>query len=279
MYTKRFRCKIFVLCIPGVVGFLLFYGIPFCKSICYSFTGDTYRKEFVWFENFERILKNQYFQLALKNTIVFSILGVAVLLSMSFFLAYGLSTIVKRAEVIKNVLVLPMFLPTISVISAWQVIFDNEVYYNWMKSGNGFVEVLPIYVLYIWKNVGLNITLITAAFSGLPEEVLEAAELDGARGWKRLRYIMLPLISPTLFFVGILSFVNSMKIFRESFLFYETGYPPDAAYTIQYYMNNHFQKVNYQNLSCASTIVAVLISVLIVIIYRKQNKLMKDVSL
>ena len=279
MYTKRFRCKIFVLCIPGVVGFLLFYGIPFCKSICYSFTGDTYRKEFVWFENFERILKNQYFQLALKNTIVFSILGVALLLSMSFFLAYGLSTIVKRAEVIKNVLVLPMFLPTISVISAWQVIFDNEVYYNWMKSGNGFVEVLPIYVLYIWKNVGLNIILITAAFSGLPEEVLEAAELDGARGWKRLRYIMLPLISPTLFFVGILSFVNSMKIFRESFLFYETGYPPDAAYTIQYYMNNHFLKVNYQNLSCASTIVAVLIGVLIVVVYRKQNKLMKDVSL
>ena len=172
-----------------------------------------------------------------------------------------------------------MLLPTISIVSAWQVIFDNEVYFNWMKSGNGFVEVLPIYVLYIWKNVGLNIILITAAFSGLPEEVLEATELDGARGWKRLRYIMLPLISPTLFFVGILSFVNSMKIFKESFLFFETGYPPDAAYTIQYYMNNHFQKVNYPNLSCASTIVAVLIGILIFVIYRKQNKLMKDVSL
>lgn len=279
MYTKRFRLRVFFLCIPGFVGFVLFYFIPFFKSICYAFISDTYKREFVGFDNFKRILKNHYFRLALKNTVMFSLIGVSILLILSFILAYGLSTLVKRTAFIKNALVLPMLLPTISIVFAWRVIFDNEIYFSWMKHGNGFIEVLPIYVLYIWKNVGMNVILITAAFSNLSEGVLEASELDGARGWKRLWYIMLPLISPTLFFVGILSFVNSMKIFKESFLFFETGYPPDAVYSIQYYMNNHFQKINYPNLSCASTIVAVLIGILIFVIYQKQNKVLKDVSL
>lgn len=279
MYSKKFRLKAMLLCVPGFAGFLLFYLIPFLKSIRYSFISDTFQKEFTWFENYKSVLENRYFRLALKNTVIFSVVGVALLLLISFFLAYGLSALVKKTTFIKNAFLLPMLLPTISIIFAWQKIFDSDLYFGWMKSGNGFIEALPIYVLFIWKNVGINVILLTAAFSNISDGVLEAAELDGARGWKRLRYITFPLISPTLFFVGILSFVNSMKIFKESFLFFETGYPPDAAYTVQYYMNNHFQKLNYQNLSCASTIVATIIGVLIFVIYRIQNKMMKDVML
>lgn len=279
MCSRKFRRKVFFLCIPGIAGFLLFYLFPFVKSLWYAFINNTFHKEFIWFENFRIVLENKYFQLALKNTMVFSFVGVALLLVLSFFLALGLSTMVKKVNFIKNAFLLPMLLPTISLIFVWQMVFDNDIYYEWMKSGVGFVEVLPIYVMFLWKNTGINVILLTAAFSGLPEAVLEAAELDGARGWKRLRYITFPLIIPTLFFVGILSFVNSMKIFKESFLFFETGYPPDAVYTIQYYMNNHFQKLNYHNLACASTVVAVLIGILVFVVYRLQNKAMKDVSL
>lgn len=279
MYTKKFRGKVFLLCIPGFVGFLMFYLVPFLKSLWYAFINDTFHKEFVWFDNFKAVLKNKYFQLALKNTVIFSLFGVLLLLVLSFFLALGLATVVKRAAFIKNAFLLPMLLPTISVIFAWQTVFDSDLYFSWMKSGMGWIEVLPIYAMYLWKNTGINVILLTAAFAGLPEEVLEAAELDGARGWKRLRYITMPLVTPTLFFVGILSFVNSMKVFKESYLFFERGYPPDAVYTVQYYMNNHFQKLNYHNLACASVIVAVLIGVLIFAVYRLQNKMMKDVSL
>lgn len=279
MKTKKFYCKVFFLCIPGLLGFLIFYLIPFFKSLWYAFINDTYHREFVWFQNFQTVLQNRYFRLALKNTAIFSVVGVTLLLLISFFLALGLSTVVKKTHFIKNAFLLPMLLPTISAIFAWQKVFDSDLYFSWMKSGAGILEALPVYVLYIWKNTGMNVLLLTAAFTGLPEEVLEATELDGARGWKRLRYITLPLIAPTLFFVWILSFVNSMKIFKESFLFFESGYPPDAAYTIQYYMNNHFQKLNYHNLACASTIVALLIGCLIFVVYRLQNRMMKDVNL
>lgn len=268
-----------LLCVPGFLGFLAFYLFPFVKSLRYAFVNDTFHNEFVWFKNFTTVFQNQFFRLALKNTLIFSSFGVALLMVISFFIAYGLATKIRRTGFIKNAFLLPMLLPTISVIYAWQGVFDSDLYFGWMKGGDSFYEALPIYVLFLWKNAGMNIILLTAAFSGLPETVLEAAELDGTRGFQRLRYITFPLISPTLFFVGILSFVNSMKIFKESFLFFETGYPPEAVYTIQYYMNNHFQKLNYQNLACASTVVAVIIGILIFIIYRLQEKAMRDVCL
>ena len=277
--TGKFRFKVFLLCIPGFAGFLLFYLVPFFKSLWYAFVKDAFRREFVGLDNFRAVLENGFFRLALKNTVVFSLLGVFVLLVLSFLLAYGLSALVERTNFIKNAFLLPMFLPTISTIYAWRMIFDSDLYFSWMKSGIGLVEALPVYVLYLWKNTGMNVLLLTAAFANLPAPVLEAAELDGARGWKRLRHILLPLTVPTLFFVGILSFVNSMKIFKESYLFFGTGYPPYAVYTVQYYMNNHFQKLNYQNLSCASVVVAVLVGILIFAVYRIQNKMWKDVEL
>lgn len=272
MHSKKYARKVFLLCIPGFAGFLIFYLIPFVKSLRYAFLSNAFQQEFVWFENFKSILSNQYFRLALKNTLVFSVLGVTLLMLLSFFLAYGLATVVRKFERIKNAFLLPMLLPTVGTIFIWRAVFDSDLYFSWMKGGSGILEALPIYVLFLWKNTGMNVLLFTAAFVQLPEEVYEAAELDGAKGLRRLWYITMPLIRPTTFFVGILSFVNSMKIYKESYLFFGTDYPPNAAYTVQYYMNNHFQKLHYQNLACASTIVALIVGLAIFIVYRCQSR-------
>lgn len=279
MNSRKYKLKIFSLCIPGLAGFILFFLWPFGKSLWYSIIDDVYNKNFVWFDNYKSVISNQYFRLALKNTLIFSTVGVALLLIISFLISVGLSRLIKHFQGIKSAFMLPMLLPSVSIIFVWRLVFNNDSYYEWMKAGSSFIQVLPMYALYIWKNAGINIILFTAAFTQLPGEVLEAAELDGARGMKLYRYITLPLISPTLFFVGILSFVNSLKIFKESYLFYNTNYPPDPAYTIQYYMNNHFMRLNYNNLTCASAIVTIILAIIIVIAYRIQNRYMKDVSL
>lgn len=273
MYSKKYVRKAFLLCIPGLAGFFVFYLIPFVKSLRYAFLSNAFEQRFIWFENFKSVLSNQYFQLALHNTIIFSLLGVAILLVLSFILAYGLATIVQRFEYIKSAFLFPMLLPTICTIFVWRSIFGNDLYFSWMKNGSNLFEALPTYVLFLWKNVGMNVLLFTVAFTQLPDEVYEAAELDGAKGIQRLYSITLPLIRSTTFFVGILSFVNSMKIFKESYLFFGTDYPPDAAYTVQYYMNNHFRKLHYQNLACASTIVALIVGTIIYIVYRCHNRI------
>lgn len=279
MQNKRFRWKLWLLCAPGMSGFFLFYLFPFVKTFRYAFINNVFQKQFVGFDNFRKVWGNQYFRLALSNTIVFSALGVTLLLVFSVLLSIGLVGVAKKFPVLNNIFLLPMLLPTASVIAAWRVFFDNDAYFELTKSGNPFIIALPVYLMYLWKNTGMNVILLTAALTQIPSSVLEAAELEGARGFQRLRHITFPLILPTLFFVIILSFVNSMKIFKETFLFYGTSYPPDEVYTVQFYMNNHFQKINYENLACASLTVAVLLGVLIYIMYHFQNKATKDVEL
>ncbi|GHV06030.1 sugar ABC transporter permease [Clostridia bacterium] len=277
MNNTKFKLKVFALCVPGLVGFAMFFIFPFGKSLWYAFINDVYHKQFAWFDNYLSVLGNSYFQLALKNTLVFSVVGVTLLLLVSLALSIGLAKLGNKSTLVKSAFVLPMLLPTVSVIFAWRAIFNNDLYFALMKDGGAFMQILPIYALYIWKNAGINIILLTAALTQVPQAVLEAAELDGARGVKLYAKVTIPLIAPTLFFVGVLSFVNSLKIFKESYLFYNTNYPPDAAYTIQYYMNNHFGKLNYQNLAVSSSIVAILLAIIIFIVYRAENRFTKDV--
>jgi len=167
-----------------------------------------------------------------------------------------------------------MVLPTAGVIFAWQLAFQNETYREMIRhvASTEFWTILPIYLLYIWKNTGLNIIILSAAIAGVPNEVYEASSLDGAGVFQKHRHITLPLITPAIMFVVVLSFVNALRNFRESYLFFGTNYPPDVAYTLQYYMNNHFGRLNYPTLTTASVIFTVIIATIILVMYRLENK-------
>lgn len=123
---------------------------------------------------------------------------------------------------------------------------------------------MPLYLLFIWKNVGICIILLTAALTTIDEDIYEAAKLDGAAGFLLHRAITLPLILPTIFFSGLLSIVNSFKIFRESFLYYGSNYPPDYGYTLQYFMNNNFLKFDYQALASSSILTSFLVAAIVI---------------
>lgn len=279
MYTKKIKRKMFLLCLPGFAGFLLFYLLPFCRTLLYSIEDDTYHHEVVGLNNYFAIFRNSYFRLALKNTILFSILGVSLLILIAVTFSFLISSLLAKNELIQNALLFPMFLPTVSVIFVWKLAFESQQFSVLFKEGSEVADVVPILLLFLWKNTGLVVVILLSAIARIPDCIFEAAQVDGAARVRRFCSITLPLISPTLFFSFVISFVNSMKIFRESYLYYGNGYPPDSVYTVQFYMNNHFQKLNYQNLSCASVIVAVFVGILIVLGYQLQNHVFKDVEL
>ncbi len=273
--NKHFKLKIALLSLPAIVGFLVFYIIPFFRSIGYSFISNVAKKEFVWLENYKEVLANKYFRLALKNTVIFSGVGVVAIMLLSLLLSIALVKLSKRFSFIKSFFVMPYVLPSASVIFFWQMFFDTQQYtaLTELESVGGFFDVLPLYVIFLWKNIGINIILITSALTKIAPEIYEAAAMDGAHGLRLHAKITLPLISPSLFFVGVLSFVNSLKIFKESYLYYNTNYPPDTAYMIQNYMNNHFFKLNYQNLSTAVVVFTLTMAIVIFIWYKLENKL------
>ncbi len=273
--NKHFKLKIALLSLPAIVGFLVFYIIPFFRSIGYSFISNVAKKEFVWLENYKEVLANKYFRLALKNTVIFSGVGVVAIMLLSLLLSIALVKLSKRFSFIKSFFVMPYVLPSASVIFFWQMFFDTQQYtaLTELESVGGFFDVLPLYVIFLWKNIGINIILITSALTKIDPAIYEAAAMDGAHGLRLHAKITLPLISPSLFFVGVLSFVNSLKIFKESYLYYNTNYPPDTAYMIQNYMNNHFFKLNYQNLSTAVVVFTLTMAIVIFIWYKLENKL------
>jgi multiple sugar transport system permease protein len=153
-----------------------------------------------------------------------------------------------------------MLLPTSSIVIVWRLLFGN------------MNTVMPIYILFIWKNIGFGIILFMASFTNISKEFYEAATLDGAGFITLHKKITVPLIAPTIIFVTLLEIVNSFKIFKESYLYYGTNYPPDHSYTLQFYMNNHFLKLNYQNLAACAVFTSVFVIIIITIMMKLQKR-------
>ena len=145
---------------------------------------------------------------------------------------------------------------------------------DWLKSD---YCLLVIVLLFLWKNLGYNMILFMAALNNIPREMLEAAEVEGASGWYQLIHIKLRFLSPTVLFVTILSIINSFKVFREIYLL--TGdYPYTGLYMMQHFMNNMFNNLDYQKLSAAAVLLALVIIVLIAILFAVENYFGKDVE-
>lgn len=198
-------------------------------------------------DNYLKTLSNEYFQLALKNSFILIATAVPVLVILALIISLVLSYGIKRMKKTRAAFILPMVIPTASIVIIWRNVF----------AGN--TTAIPIFLLFIWKNLGICVVLLTAAFSSIDNSLFEAARLDGAGSFAIHRKITVPMVMPTVFFVTLLSIVNSFKIFKESYLYYGTNYPPDHSYTLQYYMNNNFLKLDYQSLAASAVLTSIIV--------------------
>ena len=235
------------------LGLLLFFIIPYLRVLYYSFINNQFRREFVGLKNYIIALKNDYFLLAFKNSLLLIVICVPILIILALVLSLGLVFLTKRLRFIRVAFILPMLLPTASVVLFFRSIFHSVD------------NVLSLYLLFVWKNIGICIILFTAALTTIDETIYEAARLDGAGGLFIHKKITLPLILPTIFFSSLMAIVNSFKIFRESYLYYGNNYPPEYAYTLQYYMNNNFLKFDYQALASSSVLTSFFVAIIVVI--------------
>ena len=217
----------------------------------------------MWLDNYIDTLTNEYFLLALKNSLLLIVICVPVLIILALVISLALSYGIKWIRKTRFAFVLPMVIPTASVALIWRSVFAENT------------TVLPIYLLFIWKNIGICIVLLTAAFTSIEKSIYEAARLDGANSLVLHTRITVPMIAPTVFFTVLLSIVNSFRIFKESYLYYGTNYPPDHSYTLQYYMNNNFLKLDYQSLATSAVLTSILVFGIVMVgmaIQRRYNR-------
>lgn len=271
---------------PSFLGVLVFFVVPFFVVIYYAFVNNPVQHQFVGFDNFVKLLQNSSFQLAAKNTAIFSGIAVPSAVVISLLLACLLNQKLPLKSQMRTSMLAPLMVPVASVVLIWQVVFSyngalngllahfgiNQI--DWMKSEfNRYVVIL----LYLWKNIGYNMILFLAALSNVPVDIQEMAMLEGADSFRIFMQIKLRYISPTIVFVTILSLINSMKIFREVYLL--TGkYPYDGLYLLQHFMNNTFESLDYQKLSAAALLMALVMILVILCLFLADDRLGRDVE-
>jgi multiple sugar transport system permease protein len=283
IFTKM---KNSVFLAPSLIGVLIFFIAPFFIVIYYALVDNPVNHEFVGLDNIKNVLENEAFRLAFKNTMKFSALAVPMSVIFALLMALLLDRKIPCRSFVRAAFLCPLMVPTASVVLIWQVIFSYNGVLNefvmkfgfdktdWLKSKYGMLVVV---ILFLWKNLGYNMILFLSALSNIPQDIVEVATLEGASSFYKFIHIKLRYISPTLFFVTILSLINSFKVFREVYLL-AGSYPYDSLYTIQHFMNNTFNSLDYQKLSSAAIITALVMAGIIAVLFIAENKFGKDVE-
>ena len=256
---------------PSLAGVLVFFVIPFLVVIYYSILDNPISKNFVFLKNYETLINNNAFRMAVKNTLSFSAIAVPLAVILPLLLAIILMSNIPGRSRFRTMFITPLMVPVASVVLIWQVVFHyngvlNEITaifghvpIDWLKSEYGQIVVL---VLYLWKNIGYNMILFMSALAAIPRDIIEVAMLEGAGPVRRFFAIKLRYLSSSIVFVSLLSLINSFKVFREVYLL--TGdYPFDTLYMLQHFMNNTFGSLDYQKLSSAAILMSVVMIVII----------------
>ena len=271
---------------PSLIGVMIFFFVPFCIVIYYSMISNPVTKEFVGIDNYIKLFHNAAFTKAAKNTAFFSLVSVPLSLILSLGLAILLERRIPGKSIFRTFVLSPLMVPTASVVLVWQVLFHNHGTINqivehfgghsidWLKSPYGQVVII---CMFLWKNLGYNMILFMSALCAIPRDIIEVADLEGAGSWYKFVHIKLRYLSPTILFVLILSLINSFKIFREVYLL--TGnYPQEKLYMLQHFMNNTFNSLDYQKLSAAAVLFALLMIVIMAALLIAENFFGKDVE-
>ena len=272
--------------LPSLLGVGVFFILPFGVVVYYSMIDGVSSKNFVFLENFTRLFENAAFKMAALNTLKFSAMAVPLAVILAVLLALMLEARIPGKSQFRTFFLSPMMVPVASVVLIWQVLFNYNGTVNeflmlfgaelidWLQSEHSMIVVL---LLFLWKNLGYNMILFMAGLANIPRDLLEAADVAGASESYKFFAIKLRYLSPTVLFVTILSLINSFKVFREVYLL--TGdYPYESLYMLQHFMNNTFRSLDYQKLSAAAVVMAIVMVVLIALLFAAEDWFGKDVE-
>ncbi|TGE35512.1 sugar ABC transporter permease [Desulfosporosinus fructosivorans] len=266
---------------PSLIGFLIFFFVPFVGGLYYSFVDSPVGGSFVGLTNYIDLLRNAVFLKAGYNTMVFTAIAVPLNILFSLGLALLLNRRIYGRNIIRMGFIIPLVVPVASVVLVWQILFDINGSLNAVISSLGLSPVdwmktdlarIVVVIVYLWKYTGYNMVLFLAGLQNIPSEYYEAADIDGASNWHKFTNITLVYLTPTTFFIFVMSIINSFKVFREVYLI-SGAYPQDSIYMLQHYMNNKFASLDYQMLTSAAFIMAVVIYILVLFLFRIQRRI------
>ncbi len=270
-----------VFLVPSLLGVLLFVILPFGDVVRRSFM-TAVTKEAAGVKNYKIVFTNSAFLLAVKNTLKFTLVCIPLMVALGLAIALAMGSI-RHMQAVKSLYLFPLAMPTAAVAVVWKMVFYEKGFLNkyleqfgigggvdYIGSGAAF------YVLagtYIWKNLGYTIVLWLAGIMGVngdmmvtvPNEMLEAARVDGAGKMQRFWYVLLPNLKGSLYIIVVISFLNSFKIYREAYLV-AGAYPHDSIYMLQHLFNNWFVNLDLDKMAAAAVVCTMFFLIFILLL-------------
>ena len=235
---------------PALVLIGVFFFVPVLAGLFLSFTDfdiyaigrpDTAR--FMGLENYRQVLSNPLFWQALGNTFLFVALGGP--LSALTSLVAALLVSAKRVRypgLFRSIFFMPVVTTLVAVAIVWRYLYHPQYgLLNWALGAVGIHPVdwlgdphwamFAIILMAVWKNFGYNMLIFIAGLQSIPEDLYEAAHLDGAGGWAQFRHVTLPSLAPTFLFVGVMTMLGNFQLFAEPYVMTQGG-PLKATTTV-----------------------------------------------
>lgn len=234
--------------LPALVGLIGLTIIPIIVSFLLSFTDwDALgTPNIVGLRNVITLLQDPIFWRALLNTIYFTLVSVPVGMLLSLLLAMALNRALPGMGTFRTIFLIPVISSTVATALLWGLMMDPYIGLlnyllklvgippqGWLGSTS---QAMPsIILIAVWKSLGYNMILFLAGLQGIPEELYEAARIDGATRWREFRYVTLPMLTPTIFFVLVITLISSFQVFDQTYVLTKGG-PQNATITLVYYV-------------------------------------------
>lgn len=278
--NTAFMGLVFIL--PAIIGILVFIIIPVFFSFGLSFVKwDLLNKpQFVGLANYLEIFTEPLFGKILLNTIIYALATSIFAVIIPLILACILNSKIRGAEFFKTAYFLPFVTPMIVIAIIWQWIFDPNIgilnyflklHINWLYDTN--FAMIALIIVSVWKLIGYNMVIFLAGLSGVSQSLYEAAKIDGASPFRIFKDITVPILSPTIFFVVLITCISSFQVFDLIYMMTQGG-PMDSTNVLVYAVyKNAFEYFQVGKASAIAYVLFVIILILTSIQWKLRKKL------
>lgn len=273
-FDQIFTILMFVL--PAIIPLIVFWIVPIFKSLFISFTDWDYisaEYSIVGLKNYRELFSNKLFYDALKNTSIFTLGTLLPTIAGGLSLALLLRSNFKSSAIYKAIIFSPWITPTVAISIVWSWIFEpnygfanyilnlcNLPKLQWLQSSN--TAMIGVIMVTVWKSIGWAMIFYLTALEKIPKDLYESASIDGADSLNKFKSITLPLISPTTFFLCVITMINSLQAYDQIQVLTQGG-PSGSTRTLLYmYYQCAFENFNIGEATAIATVILVITCIL-----------------
>jgi len=271
---------------PWLIGFLIFVAGPMIASLYFSFCDYQLLipPKWIGINNYVRIFSDDpLFMKSLWNTLYYTVGSVILGVIGSLILAVLLNQRVRGETIFRSMFYLPTLTPAVAMAILWGWLFNTEFGLinrtlarigiqgpAWLYSTEW---VIPSFIIMsLWGIGGSRMIILLAGLQGIPQELYDAAEVDGVNWWTRFRYVTFPLLSPSLFFVTVTGIIGSFQVFTTSYIMTSGGPANASLFYVLYLYRNAFEYFKMGYASALAWILFIIVIILTLLQFRLAGK-------